>query len=168
MSRTAVCSLLVLPLVLAVGLFPQSAHAKDLRTRVGVGFDQQFGQLSAFSIRYGLPNENPAINIQLEGDFGFSQYKDLGDERIFGGGKLLYGVVVEDNLNLYLGAGGGFMGDGAASVVRIQPLSSVDFFLFGLENLGITTGIGLNIDVGDGGSGVAFTGAANAGVHYWF
>lgn len=155
----------LLPLLLLA--FSASASAKDLRNRAGFGFDQQFGQVSAFSLRYGLPTDNAAQNIQVEGLFGFSAYKD-SQKNIFGGGKLLYGVVAEDNMNLYLGGGAGVAVEGDTTVMRVPLGVTADFFLFGLENLGFSTGVGLNIDLGQGGSGAGTGGTANAGIHYWF
>ena len=52
-------------LLLGALLSPTSAHAKDLRNRVGVGYNAWFGQVNALSVRYGLPTGDPAINIQL-------------------------------------------------------------------------------------------------------
>lgn len=155
-------------LVSSFGLLaaPSLAHAKDLRGRVGAGFNTSFGQVQALSVRYGLPTADPAINIQVEGDFGFASYENVTDG-VFGGGRLLYGVVAEDNMNLYVGAGAGYVGYGTGSVVRIQPVASVDFFLFGLENLGFNASWGLNLDVGDQ-SGLATTANLGAGLHYFF
>jgi hypothetical protein len=161
----AVASLLLSGVALT-GLAPGVAHAKDLRGRVGAGFNTSFGQVQAISARYGIPTSDPAINIQTEFDFGFASYENVTDG-LFAGGRLLYGVVAEDNMNLYLGAGAGYVGYGTGNVVRIQPVASVDFFLFGLENLGFNASWGLNLDVGDQ-SGLATTANLGAGLHYFF
>src|SRR5262249_26458356 len=138
------------------------AVAKDLNGRFGVGFSQQFGGdggMSAVSLRYGLPTGKPTTNIGLEADVG-ANVTSVTD--FFVGGRLLWGVVAEDNMNLYLGAGVGYLqrhvgvdqDDGtvdqeAAGGLRIQPSLGAEFFLFGLENLGFTTELGVNVDLGD-------------------
>lgn len=143
------------------------AHAKDLRNRVGVGFNTWSGggALTNLSVRWGLPTSDPAVNVQFEGDLGLNT--TAGSSAVFGGGRLLYGVVAEDNMNLYLAGGAGYLNTEDGSSVRIQPGLTVDFFLFGLENLGFTGGFGANIDLGANGA-VTTTGAAMGGFHYWF
>lgn len=142
------------------------ATAKDLRGRLGVGFNNQFGQLSALSVRYGLPMPDPVINVQVEGAFGFAQV-DGQDGSYFGGGRLLYGVVAEDNMNVYLGGGAGMLTDGSYQALRMQATMGAQFFLFGLENLGFLTEWGVDVDVGDV-SGAATTASMGVGAHYWF
>jgi len=156
-------TLLLLPLFLGL---PSLAHGKDLRSRVGVGLDTELGQVPTLSVRLGLPTPDPAINIQAEGDFGVD-IRDGQADRFFGGGRLLYGIVAEDNLNLYATAGAGVIGGSNTTTVRLQPGMAVDVFLFGLENLGLTASWGMNLDLGDA-AGVSTTGAVAAGVHYWF
>jgi len=145
-------------------LSARTADAKDLGNRIGVGFQSQLGAVPALSARYGLPTANPAVNVQVEADFGIA----TGDAtQLFVGGRGLYGLVVEDNMNLYgyVGAGWNDAGDGGA--FRLQPGLEIQAFLFGLENLGLTGSFGVNLDLGEQ-SGVSTTGAVAAGLHYWF
>ena len=97
-------------LLLASLLLALPARAKDLRNRVGVGFNQQVGAspaggVSSLSVRYGLPTGQPVLNVQVEGELGFSGGSG-GSGDLYTGGRLLWGVVAEDNLNLYVAAGG--------------------------------------------------------------
>lgn len=147
-------------------LAPSDAHAKDLRNRIGAGYNAWFGQVNALSVRYGLPTGDPAVNIQVEGNLGLDADNSSSDD-FFAGGRLLYGVVVEDNMNLSLGAGAGYIASGGRGRLRLQPSATVDFFLFGLENLGFSSGVGLNLDLGSP-TGVSTTGAVLGGLHYWF
>ncbi len=158
-------------LLLASILLALPARAKDLRNRVGLGFNQQVGAspaggVSSLSVRYGLPTAQPVLNVQVEGELGFSGGSG-GSGDLYTGGRVLWGVVAEDNLNLYLAAGGGLLRAGGADYVRVEPGIAVDFFLFGLENLGFTTGWGLDLDLG-GTTTVATTASAVVGAHYWF
>lgn len=144
------------------------AHAKDLKGRFGMGFNNQLGGGPSLAVRYGLPtgDDNP-FNLIVEGHSGFSAYDGTAGA-FSAGGRLLFSTVVEDNLNVYVGAGAGYVMNDGVEVVRLQPLCSIDFFLFGLDNLGFTTGFGLDIDVGEATTGIATTTAAMAGVTYWF
>ena len=153
------------------------AAAKDLRGRIGAGFNQQFGHVSALSVRYAIPTNSHAINIQIEGNFGidtsttatFDPEKDklVTERSVFSGGRVLYGVVAEDNMNLFVAGGVGILTNSDSNTVRLQPSMGADFFLFGLDNLGFTVEWGLNIDTG-GTPGVETAAAVGAGVHYWF
>ena len=147
--------------------FAAPAHAKDLRGRTGVGFNQQFGHVSALSARYGLPTSSPVVNVHLEGNFGLETGTKQQGGSVFYGARVLYGVLAEDNMNLFVAGGVGGLTTGDANTVRMQPAMGADFFLFGLDNLGFTIEWGLNLDVGQN-SAVATTAAMAAGAHYWF
>lgn len=152
-----------------------TADAKDLNGRLGVGFNQSIGftqssaTVTALSVRYGIPTGTPTINFQIEANAGLD-YSSTGT-RANGGLRLQYGVVAEDNLNLYLGAGVGYLFDNytpGASAVRVQPSLEAEFFPFGLENLGFTAGVGVNVDIGSGVRIGTVGGAPNVGMHYYF
>jgi hypothetical protein len=146
--------------------FSSAAQAKDLRGRFAGGFNQQFGHVSALSVRYALPTNSPAVNVHLEGVFGLDTQSDEAGG-VFSGGRLLYGVIAEDNMNLFLAGGVGALSADDGTTVRLQPAMGADFFMFGLENLGFTVEWGLNLDL-TGQAGIATTAAVGAGVHYWF
>lgn len=160
--------LTIAPFALLCLLAPSVASAKDLGGRVGVGFIHSFGDQSALSVRYGLPLGDPALNVQLEAFGGFAA-NTASTGWLVAGGRGLYAVVVEDNLNLYVGAGAGLLTDQATrqQALRIQPTMGAEFFLFGLENLGFMTEWGINVDLGDA-TGVSTAANAGVGVHYWF
>jgi len=88
-----------------------------------------------------------------------------GCSRVLAMGRLLYGLVAEDNMNLFFGAGAGAFSADSLVTTRVQPVLGADFFPFGLENLGFTTECGVNIDIGDEAGAGATVGA---GLHYWF
>ncbi len=158
-------ALAVLPFALL--LAPTPAFAKDLRSRAALGFAAQFGDIAALSFRYGLPTGDPKVNVQIEADAG-AAFGGGGSTDIIAGGRLLYGVVAEDNLNLYLVAGGAYVMGGSASFVRLQPAISAQFFLFGVENLGFSAEWGVNIDLGAAPGVKTVAGAPGAAVHYYF
>jgi hypothetical protein len=157
--------------------FSPEVDAKDLRGRIGLGFNQQLGHVSAISLRYAIPTNSHAINIQLEGNFGLDTATEptfdpeanaLSSSRsVFSGARLLYGFVAEDNMTLFGAGGVGILTNSGDTTVRIQPSMGADFFLFGLDNLGFTVEWGLNVDTGSN-PGVETAAAVAAGVHYWF
>lgn len=153
---------------LAAATVPSSAAAKDLSGKLGLGFNNQLGGGPSLAVRYGIPtgDDNP-FNLIIEGNTGFSAYDGTAGA-FTAGGRLLFSTVVEDNMNFYVGAGAGYVMNDGVEVVRLQPLASIDLFLFGLDNLGLTTAFGLDLDVGGDTTGIATTTSALAGVTYWF
>jgi len=143
------------------------AQAKDLRKRVGVGLDNQFGHVSSFSVKAGVPTPDPAINVQAQATFGFSVLDGAADDWWLGG-RVLYGVVAEDNMNLYAAAGAGWRVAGQDKSLRLYPAVGGEFFLFGLENLGLSAEVGVGIDLGTGADIYSVGSAAGMGVHYYF
>ena len=170
--------------VLLTLAFVPTASAKDLNGRLGLGFAQQFGgsgTMSALSVRYGLPTGKPTTNVGVELDVGVDVADGTTD--LFGGARFLWGAVAEDNMNLNLGLGAGYLqrnaveigSDGTTSApapygtVRVQPSIGAEFFLFGLENLGFTAELGVNLDLVGGGVEVLTVGGApGVGMHYYF
>lgn len=166
-ARRAASALALLPLV-AFAIAPSASHAKDLSGKFGIGFNNQLGGGPALAVRYGIPTgDDSPLNLVLEGHTGFAAYEGTA-QAFVAGGRLMFSTVVEDNMNFYVGAGAGYVMKDGQEVVRLQPLASVDFFLFGLDNLGFTTAFGLDLDVGGDAPGIATTTAALAGVTYWF
>lgn len=156
--------LLALALPSALLLLPADAFAKDLRGRFGLGFRQSFDGTTVVTSRYTLPTPEPLVQIQAEAFCGFSANRIDGTWTLVGG-RALMGFVVEDNMNLYGAAGAGLYLESGNSQARIQPALGSEFFLFGLENLGIIAEWGVDIDLGSP-SAVGTTAAV--GVHYWF
>ena len=109
----------------------------------------------------------PFLEIQTELNFGFSTDPTEPNELILCG-RFLYGMVVEDNMNLMAGGGLGVMRIDDFSVVRLQPSVEAQIFPLGTPNLSINAGFGINLDLGttEGRTGTA--GSALAGFQYWF
>ncbi|MDP2307859.1 MAG: hypothetical protein Q8P18_17670 [Pseudomonadota bacterium] len=154
-------------MLLALLLVSAPADAKDLRSRFGLGFHEQFGSVSAISVRYGLPTGKPTSNVQIEVDAGVD-LAALTEPKLFAGGRLLYSVVAEDNMNLYLGAGAGYLVDGLEGIVRVQPVVGAEFFFFGLENLGFSVEWGANVDLGAAWAVKTVGTSPAVAAHYYF
>jgi hypothetical protein len=159
------CFLLALLLSL-----PLAAEAKDLRKRIGVGFNNNFSSLTSISGKFGLPSPKPTVNLQVQALVGFALLKDQ-DNRFFAGGRVLLPIIAEDNLNLYGAVGGAYVrAHDEAQLGRIGGGVGVEFFFFGLENLGLSAEFGLNLDIGGGGVDLQTTSGtvATVGAHYYF
>ena len=153
---------------LALLLASPAAQAKDLRRRVAVGVESATGAAPLLSVRAGLPMPGPAVNVIVEGLGGFATGTGQADGGWTAGARALYGIVAEDNLNFYGGAGLGWSQVGGSGALWVQPSLSVEFFPFGLENLGFSAAWGVQVDLGSS-SGVSTWGAGpGLGVHYWF
>ncbi len=169
-------------IVLLVSTLPCLVQAKDLRNRLGAGMDTQMGLMGSgskspvlpanLSVKYTLPASDKTINIQFELLLGID-LPENDSASVVGGGRFLYTVVAEDNCNVFLGVGTAYLRSpdlpNASGLFRIQPLSGVEFFFYGLENLGFTTSVGINVDLGNP-LGVSVVGATfgAVGVHYYF
>ena len=170
--RTAFSALLPAALLMAFSLAsaPGDAHAKDLRGRFGIGFNNNFSSLTSISVKVGLPSDKETLNFQVQGLVGFAILADE-DNRFFAGGRVLLPILAEDNLNLYGAVGGGYVRfhDNLAAA-RIQAVLGVEFFFFGLESLGLSAEFGLNLDVAPGRVDLTTTSGTSAavGVHYYF
>ena len=125
-------------LLLIAVLLGSSAFAKDLSNRLGVGYSNQFGvsdDLPSIAVRY-YPNANYGLMASLGVDtedqnsrFGFSA-------------KIMKIVFREDNMNFYTAASAGIVSRELAgkndSGFDLSGLVGAEFFLPGLENLGIS------------------------------
>ncbi len=132
-------------LCLLVLLFSSSAFAKDLSTRLGVGYSNQFGlseDLPGLAMRY-YPNGDygvmAALGIDTEDKnsrFGFQA-------------KIMKIVFKEDNMNFYTGAGAGIVSRELAgkndSGFDLSGFVGAEFFLPGLESLGFSFEAGVGV-----------------------
>ena len=154
---------------------PSDASAKDLRQKIGLGFNNNFTSLTSFSVKGGLPTPKATQSIQIQGFVGFGLAK-AEPARFVAGGRFLLPFVAEDNLNIYAALGAGYLRlrpEGQAEVIdafRGQAVVGVEFFFFGLDNLGFSAELGLNFDVAEEFLSFETTSgtAASVGVHYYF
>lgn len=121
------------------------AHAKDLSSRLGIGYADQFGltsDLPSLAIRY-YPNPD----YGLMGTIGVDTEKD--NSRFGAGVKIIKIVFKEDNLNFYTGAGAALVSQETngsnSSGFDLSGIAGAEFFLPGLENLGFSFEAGVGI-----------------------
>ncbi len=144
--------------------------AKDLNGRVGLGFNSQ---LSPNGINSASLKIWTTPDICLQPILGFEFTDDVNEIDI--GGKLLYKLKDEKNMNVYTGGGIGVaivdpdVGD-SETAFSIGALLGVEYFFSGLPNLGFSseieflvsdylenTTVGLDADT-----------FLTAGIHYYF
>lgn len=159
-----------------LSLFPLSAEAKDVRTKWAVGVEQSFGLVSSalgnpptLSVKYTLPAAQKQVNMQLQAFVGFQHGAGTGlDENLSlqSGLRFLYPVVAEDNCNVLVGvtAGLGYYQTPFGQLLdpRGGAIFGVEFFPFGLENLGVMTAVSAQAGPVDQGT------AAHLSMHYYF
>ena len=132
-------------LIIALGV-AQSASAKDLSNRLGVGFSNQFG----------ISEEIPSIQMRYYPSAGYGLSAALGvdtekDHSRFGFmAKVIKVIFFEDNLNFYTGASAALVSQETTpnkqdSGFDLAGIVGVEFFMPGLENLGFSfeTGVGV-------------------------
>jgi hypothetical protein len=126
-------------------LLPSFAAAKDLGSRMGVGYANQFGldeDLPSLAVRY-YPNSD----YGLMGALGVDTKKD--NSRFGVQAKILKAVFKEDNLNFYTGAGAGLVSRELSgktdSGFDLSGFLGTEFFFSGLENLGFNFEAGVGV-----------------------
>ncbi len=132
-------------IVLTALIFGAGAHAKDLTSRLGLGYANQFGleeDLPSMALRY-YPNSD----YGLMGALGVDTKKNNSRFGVLA--KIIKIVFKEDNLNFYTGASAGLISREVNSKTDsgfdLAGLLGVEFFFSGLENLGFNfeTGVGV-------------------------
>lgn len=120
------------------------ASAKDLASRLGVGYSDQFStELPSMVLRY-YPNSD----VGLSGHLGIDTQKDASK---FGAMVKFYRIIYpEENMNFYMGSGAGIISkeksDGKnQSGFELIGFAGVEFFWMGLENLGINMELGFGV-----------------------
>ncbi len=122
-----------------------NASAKDLSSRLGVGFSNQFGlnqDLPSLALRY-YPNNDYGLMAAI----GVDTTKN--NSRFGAGAKIMKVVFREDNLNFYTGAGAGIVSQEIAgknnSGFDLSGFAGAEFFMPGLENLSFSFEAGVGV-----------------------
>ena len=152
-------------LVSSTGLF-----AKDLKGRVGLGFNSQLSPNGINSVSLKIWTTS---DICIQPILGF-QFTDLVNE-IDIGGKLLYKIKDEKSINVYTGGGIGIaivdpdLGD-SETAFSIGGILGVEYFFSGLPNLGFSSEIefGVSDYVDNTTVGLEADTFLTAGIHYYF
>ena len=101
-----------------LSFFLSAAMAKDLDGRSAIGMNSWFGSTPSVSARYAIPMPKSVMETQVEINLGYGFYPADPASFIIGA-RGLYAVVVEDNMNLMLGGGAGFMINNGTPALRL-------------------------------------------------
>lgn len=143
----------LMPLALATALIftlnLQSAEAKELTNRLGLGYSDQFSEsLPSVSVRY-WPDPKLGVGAALGVD-------TEDDNSRFGFMVRLYRIIfTEDNMNFYMGTGAGLISVETPATAttksdndsgfELNGFFGAEFFLPGLDSLGITFEAGVGV-----------------------
>jgi len=143
-ARFSVRLIYCLALLLGFNLFINStAQAKELTSRLGVGYANQFStNLPSLAVRY-YPDPKIGVGAELGVDTNEGNQK-------FGLAARLYRIVfTEDNLNFYMGTAAGVISEEqnntTSSGFELSGYIGTEFFLPGLENLGFSFEAGVGV-----------------------
>ncbi len=144
-----------------------SAIARDISGRMGAGFVNQFSNSSAdrpvpaISVKYGISRDTGIL-----GAFGFNTRVPAAMTL---GGKLFKNLFMENNLNFYVAAGLAYVKQSVAGV-DILGLFGAEYFIPGIESLGLSFESGVSASNGSGSMELSSVGYVfmNAGVHFYF
>jgi hypothetical protein len=152
-------------LLVTVFCFSSISWSKDLTSRLGVGFSDNFSEsLPSLHVKYYSSLEtafSAALGVDTDKDnskFGFLA-------------KVYRTIFMEDNLNFYMGAGAGLLSQeisgSNSSGFELNGYAGVEFFLPGLDSLGLSFEMG--VGVSSPSSGTRFrTIGQTAGVVFYF
>jgi hypothetical protein len=134
-------------------LFGASALAKDLTSRLGVGYTDSFGisNLPSLAVKY-YPSNDLAVSASLGIDTNTTN-STAGSSNFGFGARVYKTVFTEENLNFFMGAGGALISTGPtsggsgsnSSGFELAGFCGVEFFWPGLDSLGFNFlgGIGI-------------------------
>lgn len=158
--------------LLCASLGASLAEAKDLEGRFGLGYNSEFANAYASTIT-GL--KVPGISVK----YAFA--RDLALEGILGMAtttpsnsvvalKLFKNIFMENHLNFYFMGGVGLLNLNSQSGVQFIGGFGVEFFIPGVDSLGLSVETGASFDNGSGSYAIKTLGVSflDAGIHFYF
>ncbi len=148
-----------------------TASAKDLTGQLGLGFNQQLRSANLSARQW------KSRKIGWEGIFGF-RIGEAGYKNVEMGGKILYVIREEENMNVYATGGIGFSIFKGMEVLGVEPDTEfnlrmvgglgVEFFFQGLPNLSFGAEVNMGYsDIDFSSFGIEID-TIGVGIHYYF
>lgn len=166
--RNALLGLWSIPVIFLV--YPSaSAEARDLQGRLGLGYNAQFAnalvgsRIPGFSVKYGLTRD-----IAAEAIVGLSTASPTNSVTAV---KFFKNLFLETNLNFYFTFGGGLVAANGRSGAEFQGALGAEFFIPGLESVGLSFEAGGSLhNLSEGGFSFRTLGASflDAGMRFYF
>ena len=157
-------------LMMTIMTTSSTAHSKELFGRIGLGYNAQFAQTATtngapgISIKYGL---NPRTMLEAIGGY-YSGTNGTGVAAL----KFMQTMHSESYLNFYFVFGGGLVSNAVKSGIEFLGGFGTEFFIPGVDSVGITFEGGLdfeNVSSTSGSLVLKTFGASfiNAGMHFY-
>ncbi len=157
-------NLLALSAVLAGAVcLPNAAQARDLQGRLGLGFNQEFvTRQPAVSLKYALTRD-----LGFEAIVGAATTAPTGTTTAL---KIFKNLFFETNLNFYFAIGAGLLTSGGGAGAQFLAVFGAEFFVPGLESLGLSFETGASADTMSGGLVLRTLGESflTAGIRFYF
>ena len=131
-------------LFLGLSLLSNQAFAKDMTNRLGVGYKNQFvNDIPSVAAQY-----YPSADIGFSVALGVDTQQNLSKFGFMG--KVYRIIFTEENMNFYMGAGGGLISNQTSasttdSGFELNGFVGGEFFFHGLDSLGFTFEAGVGI-----------------------
>ena len=171
--RRNLLSAVILTSLTSMTLFSRPSEARDLQGRLGLGYNSEFANSTAFSrvpgvsVKYGLTRD-----IAFEGIVGLATTSPSNSVTAV---KFFKNLFYETNLNFYFMMGGGILSSttpagAAASGAQFLGGFGTEFFIPGIESLGFAVETGASFDNLSGSFALRTLGVSflDAGIHFYF
>lgn len=167
------CKVLILSVILLT-LAPESGWARELEGRLGVGYNSEFAnaypasataggfRFPGLSVKYGLTRD---VAAELIGGIATTSPTNM-----VVGLKLFKNIFYENHLNFYFTAGAALLSVNNNSGIQGLGAVGVEFFIPGVDSLGLSVETGVTIDTAGGSFAIRTLGVSflDAGIHFYF
>ncbi|MGZ3698818.1 MAG: hypothetical protein ACXWPM_03545 [Bdellovibrionota bacterium] len=163
MNRLAAC--LLLGFTSALMFLAPEAHARDMQGRLGIGFNNEWvtgSSAPSLSVKYGFTRD-----LAMEVTAGVATTSPIA---LNAGAKFFKNIFYETSLNFYFMIGAGLVSLSGNTGAEFLTGFGAEFFIPGIESLGLSIETGAEVDNAGGGFVVRTLGVSflAAGVHFYF
>jgi hypothetical protein len=141
-------------ILIVLGVYSGISQAKDMTSRLGVGYSNSFGvssNMPSLAVKY-YSSQDLALSAALGIDTNTTN-STSGNSNFGFGAKIYKTIFPEDNLNFYMGAGAGLIssspasgGSGSTSSgFELSGFAGVEFFVPGLDSMGFNFQAGVGV-----------------------
>ncbi len=175
-ASTAISAILFLAITLTIS----SGQAKDMTSRLGVGYSNSFsvGNMPSLAVKYYSSNDL-AISAALGVDTNTTNSSSSGNSAFGFGAKIYKTIFPEDNMNFYMGGGAGLVSTSTnptgissttSSGFELSGFVGVEFFVPGLDSMGFNFQAGVGVTSASGGVRFRTIGETplTAGMYFYF
>lgn len=150
------------------------ASARELEGRVGIGYNSEFAnaypasttaggfRFPGISVKYGLTRDIAVAAI--------AGLATTSPSNMVVAMKVFKNIFYENHLNFYFTAGAGILSVNNSSGIEVLGAVGVEFFIPGVESLGLSVETGATFDNASGSFAIKTLGVSflDAGIHFYF